>query len=72
MKNLGNALLITGALLILLGLVLKIVPGLKLFHLPGDIVVKKENVTFYLPVTTMLLLSLFVSLVIYIAVRFSR
>ncbi len=72
MNKLGNVLLITGALLILLGLALKMVPGLKLFHLPGDIVVKKENVTFYLPVTTMLLLSLFVSLVVYIAGRFFR
>jgi Ca2+/Na+ antiporter len=72
MNNSGNWLLLIGAIFILLGLVLKLVPGIKLFHLPGDIVVKKENVTFYFPITTMLLLSLLLSLVLYIASRLLR
>lgn len=72
MNNLGNWLLLIGVSLVLLGLVLKLVPGLKLFHLPGDIIIKKENITFYLPITTMLLLSLLLSLVIYIAGRLFR
>jgi hypothetical protein len=72
MNNLSNWLLLIGILLVLLGVVLKLIPGLKLFHLPGDIVVKKENITFYLPITTMLLLSLLLSLVIYIAGRLFR
>jgi magnesium-transporting ATPase (P-type) len=38
-------------------------------HLPGDIRIEKENFRFYFPVTTMILVSLFLSLVIYIAKR---
>jgi Ca2+/Na+ antiporter len=72
MNNWGHWLLLIGAALVLLGLVLKLVPDVKLFQLPGDIVVKKEKVTFYLPITTMLLLSLMLSLVVYIANRLFR
>jgi hypothetical protein len=72
MNNWGHWLLLIGAVLVLLGLVLKLVPDVKLFQLPGDIVVKKEKVTFYLPITTMLLLSLMLSLVVYIANRLFR
>jgi hypothetical protein len=33
-------------------------------HLPGDITIKKENFSFYFPLTTCLLLSAFLSLII--------
>lgn len=61
-----------GILLVLLGLILKLFPELKLFHLPGDIVVKKDNMTFYFPIATMLLLSLLLSLIICIAGKVFR
>ncbi|MGA2406334.1 MAG: DUF2905 domain-containing protein [Bacteroidales bacterium] len=35
-------------------------------HLPGDIRIKRANLRFYFPVTTMILLSLLLSLLIYI------
>jgi hypothetical protein len=35
-------------------------------HLPGDIRIEKDNFRFYFPVTTMILLSLILSLLIYI------
>jgi Protein of unknown function (DUF2905). len=38
-------------------------------HLPGDMRVEKENFRFYFPVTTMILLSLVLSLLIYIIKR---
>jgi len=72
MNNRGNWLLFIGALLIILGMLLKLFPGFKLFHLPGDIVVKKENFTLYFPITTMLLLSLLLSSIIYAAGRLLR
>ena len=34
--------------------------------LPGDIIIKRENFTFYFPITTMILLSLILSFVIFI------
>jgi uncharacterized membrane protein len=39
-------------------------------HLPGDIRLEKENVRFYFPVTTMILLSLLLSLALYLLRKF--
>ncbi len=40
------------------------VPGIG--KLPGDILVKKENFTFYFPLTTSIVLSLILSLIFYL------
>lgn len=40
------------------------IPGLG--KLPGDILIKRENYTFYFPLTTCLLASLILSLLIYL------
>jgi len=39
-------------------------------HLPGDIRVEKENVRFYFPITTMILLSVVVSVILWILKKF--
>lgn len=39
-------------------------------RLPGDIRVEKENFRFYFPITTMILLSVFVSLILWIVRKF--
>ncbi len=64
---------------IIIGGVLTVVAGLILYffsdklkwigRLPGDIRIEKENVRVYIPITTMLLLSLLISIVIQIAKR---
>ncbi len=57
-----------GVLLIGLGIFLSVVEKLSgwggLGRLPGDIYIKKENFSFYFPVTTSLLLSLLVTLIL--------
>ena len=75
-NGLGKWLLVTGGLLALLGAFLLAAgkwsaegsPGwLSWFgKLPGDILIKRERVTFYFPLATSLLLSLAVSLVLYL------
>lgn len=75
-NGLGKWLLVTGGLLALLGAFLLAAgkwsaegsPGwLSWFgKLPGDILIKREHVTFYFPLATCLLLSLAVSLVLYL------
>ncbi|MBP9853922.1 MAG: DUF2905 domain-containing protein [Candidatus Omnitrophica bacterium] len=40
------------------------IPGLG--RLPGDIVIKKENFTFYFPLATCLLVSVIISLIMYL------
>ena len=59
-------------LLILLGLVLLLagfawpwLSKLPLGRLPGDITIERENFSFYFPVTTGLLVSLFLSLLLW-------
>lgn len=43
--------------------------GLGPFHLPGDIVVKRGNYTFYFPWVTCILISIFASIIFYLAGR---
>lgn len=56
---LGCVLIFAGSLLLLLGKI----PGLG--RLPGDIIIKKENFTFYFPLATSILLSIILSLLFY-------
>jgi hypothetical protein len=51
-----------GIVFIVLGILAFLFKG-NLFGLPGDIVVKKENFSFYFPITSMILLSIVLSLV---------
>ncbi|MFW5990749.1 MAG: DUF2905 domain-containing protein [Candidatus Nanoarchaeia archaeon] len=56
----GNFLVIIGVVILVLGILWNF--GIKPFHLPGDIIIDKENVKIYIPIATMLLLSLLFSL----------
>jgi Protein of unknown function (DUF2905) len=61
----GWALVVLGAVIVVVGLV--IVTGGRipiLGHLPGDIVIQRDNVTIFIPLGTMLLVSVVVSLVL--------
>ncbi len=55
-------LIIIGLVLVGLGLLWPLVVKLPLGRLPGDIIIRKENMSFYFPVTTCLLLSIIISL----------
>jgi hypothetical protein len=68
MPQLGKIIIIAGIILIIAGLIVYFA-GDKLSwigHLPGDIRVEKENMRFYFPVTTMILLSIFLSVVAWV------
>jgi hypothetical protein len=69
MASFGRLLIVLGVVFILLGIVLSysnIFSFLKLGRLPGDIVVKRENFSFYFPITTSILLSLVITLILYL------
>ena len=61
MAGLGRILLMTGGLLIVLGLALTFLGRTAVGRLPGDIVVERGNFAFYFPIVTSILLSLIVS-----------
>ncbi len=71
MPEVGRALIVIGAVLLIAGALL-LLAG-KTFHLgklPGDIVIKRENFTFYLPITTSIIASLLISLVLFLIGKF--
>ena len=60
----ARLLIVLGALLILAGLLWPWLVKLGLGRLPGDIVIERERVRIYLPITTSILVSLMLSLVL--------
>ncbi len=68
MAALGKALVIIGLLIALLGLLVwggGSVPLVnRLGRLPGDIYIRRDNFSFYLPITTCILVSIVISLLI--------
>ncbi|GIV02533.1 MAG: hypothetical protein KatS3mg015_1363 [Fimbriimonadales bacterium] len=61
----GRMLVVVGLGLVAVGLLLVLVqrfPGLRIGRLPGDILIQRDNFTFYFPITTMLVASAILSL----------
>jgi len=56
----GKALVLIGLAIAGLGLVMMV--GVPLFRLPGDFYVKRDNFTFYFPLTTSIILSILLTL----------
>lgn len=59
-------LIIAGLVLIVLGLLWPWLSKLGLGRLPGDIIVRRENMSFYVPIVTSLLLSIVASLIFWL------
>tara|TARA_B100000900_G_C20281893_1_gene594435 strand:+ start:504 stop:701 length:198 start_codon:yes stop_codon:yes gene_type:complete len=60
----SKALIILGALLILLGIILPYLNNIGFGRLPGDIVLKKNNFNLYFPVTSAIILSIVVTIIL--------
>ncbi len=64
MASLGRALILAGLVLVVAGLVLVLAPRIPwLGKLPGDIIIRRGNFTFYFPWVTGLVLSLVLTLI---------
>ena len=70
-RLLGRILIFVGGLLLVIGLIFVFAGKLNLpiGRLPGDIVYRGKNTTFYFPLMTSILLSLILSLVLYFVNR---
>jgi hypothetical protein len=68
MAALGKPLVIIGLLVALLGLLVwgggSIPLVNRLGRLPGDVYIRRDNFTFYLPITTCILVSIVISLLV--------
>ena len=74
MSDIGKLLVLVGGLVVLAGLVVMLLgkTGLPLGRLPGDIVYRGKNTVFYFPLATSILLSVALSLILYVVSRFRR
>lgn len=63
---LARFLIFAGVSMLILGLILLVSSklGLGLFRLPGDIVVKRDNFTFYFPWVTGIVISIVLSIIL--------
>jgi len=69
MNPLGRFLIILGITCVVLGFLIShtsLFSLLKIGRLPGDIWIKRENFQFYFPITTSILLSLVLTLIVYL------
>jgi hypothetical protein len=74
MSEVGRIIVILGISLIVIGGVVMLLgrAGLPLGRLPGDIVYKGKNTIFYFPLATSILLSIVLSIVMYLMGRFRQ
>jgi membrane protein implicated in regulation of membrane protease activity len=69
-NGLGKLLIMLGGLLIIIGAAVVLVGKIPwLGKLPGDIYVERRNFTFFFPLTTSILVSVILSLVLYLLSR---
>ena len=62
----AKVFIITGIILIMVGLLWPVWAKLPLGRLPGDIFIQKKNITFYFPLATSLLASIVLSLIVWL------
>ncbi len=68
MEHLGRTLIVIGIILVIAGVIIYFA-GNKLQwlgHLPGDINIVRDNVRIFIPLSTMILLSVLISLILYL------
>jgi hypothetical protein len=63
-SNLGRILVVVGVCILVVGLLALLLGKLGLGRLPGDILIKRDGTTIYIPIVTMVLLSIIVTMVV--------
>lgn len=64
--NIRQLLISIGVLLLVAGLAWPWLQKFGLFRLPGDIVIERDNFRFYFPITSMIIISLVISLILWL------
>jgi uncharacterized protein HemY len=71
MGGMAKILIVLGAVLVAVGLLMLGIQKLPFSgKLPGDILIKRENFTFYFPLTTSIIISILISLILYLIGKF--
>ena len=74
MAEIGKGIIFIGIVIEIIGIILIFSDKLpfEFGKLPGDIVYKKENTSFYFPITTSIIVSIVLSLLLYLFGKFFR
>jgi hypothetical protein len=68
---LGKFLLIAGIILAIIGIIIAYGPMIPFIgRLPGDIYIKRENFSFYFPITSSIIISIILTLIFFLISRF--
>jgi hypothetical protein len=67
--DVARLLITLGFIVMVVGLLWPVIAKLGLGHLPGDIIIRRENVSFYFPIVTCLLVSIAISLLFWLLTR---
>lgn len=69
--NIGKSIIIIGFVIVAIGALILLAGKVPFIgKLPGDIYIKKKNFSFYFPLATSILLSILISLALYIIRKF--
>jgi len=72
MNEIGKVLIVLGIVSVVAGLILIVIGKTPLGRLPGDIVIRRDHFTFFFPLATSILVSIVLSLVLWLIFRFRR
>ena len=73
MGSLGKYLIVIGTILLIAGIIISFFPRLNFFgRLPGDIIIKRENFSVYIPIITSIVLSVILTLLFLLISYFTK
>lgn len=64
MESIGRLLILLSILIFCIGIILVLGSKVGLGKLPGDILFKKGNITFYFPIVTSIIISIILSIIL--------
>ncbi len=72
MTEMGKLLILLGAVAVVVGVIFLLIGKTPLGRLPGDLVFRRENFTFIFPLATCIIISVVLSLIMWLVFRFRR
>ncbi len=70
MNELAKLIIFSGIVLVAIGLSIMFMPKIPFIgRLPGDIIIKKDNFTFYFPLASSIILSIILTIIFYLIGR---
>lgn len=67
MNHIGKLLIIAGLVIVFAGIIIYFSDKIPYIgRLPGDIIIKKKNFTFYFPLATSILISIIISIILWL------